>query len=124
MSSNTSDSGGVLQTDGKMPFNKSNSSSEGAELKDVKGQKQKGNKNVQENKDDNGKKKCKNDPKHGEIEVGPVKKPKWSHRRVMLMVENLAKNRKLEKKIMLLLNHPSQLKVSSLLFLKVMFLQH
>ena len=35
-----------------MPFNKSNSSSEGAELKNGKAQKTKSNKNVPESKDD------------------------------------------------------------------------
>ena len=45
----------------KMPFNKSNSSSEGAELKDGKDKKQKNNKNVQQSKDDKKKSKCKNE---------------------------------------------------------------
>ena len=55
-----------------MPFNKSNSLSEGAELKlkDGKDKKQKNKKNVQQSKDDKKKSKCKN-----EMEVTPEVTP-------------------------------------------------
>ena len=58
-----------------MPFNKSNSLSEGAELKlkDSKDKKQKNNKNVQESKDDKKKSKHKNEMEMTP-EVTPVNK--------------------------------------------------
>ena len=76
-----------------MPFNKSNSSSEDAELKNGKAQKTKNNKNVPETKDDKKKNKCKN-----ECEPSPDVVQVSKRQKVAPQVSNAASAAKLMKK--------------------------